>query len=72
MIMLECKKVAVNLTAMQEEQIVLIGFLTDLALHLERSTLNHSYGYGPAVERPNCCASLARNPDPCMQYAGSQ
>ena len=70
MIMLECQKVAVNLNTVQKVQIVLIGFLTDLALHLGRSTLDHSYGYGSAVDRPTCCASLIRNPDPFMQYAG--
>ncbi len=68
--MLECQKVAVDLNAVQEVQIVLIGFLANLALHLGRSTLNHSYGYGSAVDRPTCRASLARNPDPFMQYAG--
>jgi hypothetical protein len=41
----------------------LFGFRTNLALHFERSTLNHSYGYASAAGRPNCLASFALNPD---------
>ena len=41
----------------------LFGFRTNLALHFERSTLNHSYGYASSADRPNCLASFALNPE---------
>ena len=59
-----------EMTAMQELHFVLIGFPPNLASHLERSTLNHSYGYASAVDRPSRFASLTGIPDPFMQYAG--
>jgi len=43
---------------------------TLLASHFERSTLNHSYGYASAADRPNCLASFALNPESFMQYPG--
>jgi hypothetical protein len=46
----------------------LFGFRTNLASHFERSTLNHSYGYASAADRPNCLASFALNSD---KIAGS-
>ena len=60
----------IEMTAMQELHFVLIGFPPNLASQLERSTLNHSYGYAFAVDRSSCFASLAGIPDPFMQYAG--
>ena len=51
-------------------QFVLFGFRTNLALHLERSPLNHSYGYASADDRPSCFASFALIPESFMQYAG--
>jgi hypothetical protein len=48
----------------------LFGFTTILALQFERSTLNHSYGYAFAADRPNCLASFALIPEPFMQYPG--
>jgi hypothetical protein len=48
----------------------LFGFRTKLASHFERSTLNHSYGYASAADRPNCLASFALNPESFMQYPG--
>jgi hypothetical protein len=48
----------------------LFGFRPNLASHFERSTLNHSYGYASAADRPNCLASFALNPESFMQYPG--
>jgi hypothetical protein len=48
----------------------LFGFRTNLALHFERSTLNHSYGYASTVDRPNCLASFALKSESFMQYPG--
>jgi hypothetical protein len=48
----------------------LFGFRPNLALHFERSTLKHSYGYASAADRPNCLASFALNPESFMQYPG--
>ncbi len=59
-----------EMTVVQELHFVLIGFPPNLASHLERSTLKHSYGYAPAVDRPTCLASLTGIPDPFTQYAG--
>jgi len=59
-----------HLAAVPRLQSVLIGFLINLTSHLERSTLNHSYGYASAVDRPTCFVTLARKSDPFMQYAG--
>jgi hypothetical protein len=42
----------------------------NLASHLERSPLIHSYGYGSAGDRPTCLASLPLNSKSFMQYAG--
>jgi hypothetical protein len=51
-------------------QIVLIGFLKNLALHLGRSPSIHSYGYGFSGDSPSCLASFPRNSDSFMQLAG--
>ncbi len=59
-----------KMTYMQILQFVLIGLPPNLASHLERSTLNQSYCYVSAVDRPSCFASLTGIPDPFMQYAG--
>jgi len=48
----------------------LFGFRTNLASHFERSTLNHSYGYASAADRPNCLTSFALNSESFMQYPG--
>ena len=48
----------------------LFGFRTNLTSHFERSTLNHSYGYASAADRPNCLASFALNSESFMQYSG--
>jgi hypothetical protein len=39
-------------------QVVLFGFMSNLASHLERSPLIHSYGYESAGDRPICLARL--------------
>ena len=39
-------------------QLVLFGFMNNLASHLERSPLIHSYGYESAGDRPTCLARL--------------
>jgi len=51
-------------------QFVLFGFMNNLASHLERSPLIHSYGYESASDRPNCFASLPIKSKPFMQYTG--
>ncbi len=51
-------------------QFVLFGFMSNLASHLERSSLIHSYGYESAGDRPTCLASLPINTKSFMQYAG--
>ena len=42
----------------------------NLASHLERSPLIHSYGYESAGDRPTCFASLPLKSKSFMQYAG--
>ncbi len=39
----------------------LSSFWNNLAAHLERSPLNHSFGYGSAVDLPTCFANLPQN-----------
>ena len=39
-------------------QLVLFGFMNNLASHLERSPLIHSYGYESAGDRPTCFTRL--------------
>jgi len=51
-------------------QFVLFGFMTNLASHLERFPLIHSYGYESVGDRPTCFASLLINSKSFMQYAG--
>ena len=51
-------------------QFVLFGFMNNLASHLERSPLIHSYGYESADDRPTCFASLPLKFKSFMQYAG--
>ena len=51
-------------------QIVLFGFMNNLASHLERSPLIHSYGYESAGDRPTCLASLLLKSKSFMQYVG--
>jgi len=51
-------------------QIVLFGFMNNLASHLERSPLIHSYGYESAGDRPTCLASLLLKSKSFTQYAG--
>jgi len=51
-------------------QFVLFGFMSKLALHLERSPLIHSNGYESAGDRPICVASLPLKSKSFMQYAG--
>ncbi len=49
---------------------VLFEFRPNLALHLERSPLNHSDGYASAGDRPICLASFALLLEPFMKYTG--
>jgi len=42
----------------------------NLASHLERSPLIHSYGYESAGDRPTCFASLPLKSKSFMQYEG--
>jgi len=51
-------------------QFVLFGFMNNLASHLERFPLIHSYGYESAGDRPTCLASLPLKSKSFMQYAG--
>ena len=51
-------------------QFVLFGFMNNLASHLERSPLIHSYGYESAGDRPTCLASLPLKSKSFIQYAG--
>jgi hypothetical protein len=51
-------------------QYVLFGFRANLALHLERSPLSHSFGYDSAADRPSCFASYTLIPESFTQYAG--
>ena len=51
-------------------QIVLFGFMNNLASHLERSPLIHSYSYESAGDRPTCFARLPINSKSFMQNAG--
>jgi len=51
-------------------QFVLFGFMNNLASHLERSPLIHSYGYESTGNRSTCFASLPLKSKSFMQYAG--
>jgi len=51
-------------------QFALFGFMNNLASHLERSPLIHSYGYESAGDRPTCFASLPLKSKSFMQYPG--
>jgi hypothetical protein len=62
--------VKLNLMAFNLLQFVLFGFINNLASHLERSPLIHSYGYESAGDRPTCFASLPLKSKSFMQYAG--
>ena len=42
----------------------------NLAANLERSPLTHSYGYGPAGDRPTLFARFPLSFVPFMQYSG--
>ena len=42
----------------------------NLASHLERSPLIHSYGYESAVDRPTCMTSLPVKSKSFKQYVG--
>jgi hypothetical protein len=42
----------------------------NLAANLKRSPLNHSYGYGPAGDRPTLLARFPLSFVPFVQYAG--
>jgi hypothetical protein len=66
----DIKKVIPNLMAFNLLQFVLFGFMSNLASHLERSPLIHSYGYDSAGDRPTCIARLLINSKSFMQYAG--
>ncbi len=49
---------------------ILFEFRPKLALHLDRSPLNHGYGHAAAGDRPTCLASFALLLEPLMNYAG--
>jgi len=51
-------------------QFVLFGFTNNLASHLERSPLMHSYSYASVGDRPTCFASLPLKSKSFMQYPG--
>jgi hypothetical protein len=44
--------------------------MNNLASHLERSPLIHSYGHAPAGDRSACFAKLPLKFKSCGQYAG--
>jgi hypothetical protein len=52
------------------EGVSLIDETNNLASHLERSPLIHSYGYASAGDRPTCFASLSLKSKSFMQYEG--
>jgi hypothetical protein len=52
------------------EGVSLMDETNNLASHLERSPLIHSYGYASAGDRPTCFASLPTNSKSFTQYAG--
>ena len=52
------------------EGVSLMDETNNLASHLERYPLIHSYGYESAGDRPTCLASLPINSKSFMQYAG--
>jgi len=51
------------------EGVSLMDETSNLASHLERSPLIHSYGYESAGDRPTCLASLPLKSKSFMQYA---
>jgi hypothetical protein len=63
------QEVSQNLLVFKLLQFVLFGFMNNLASHLERSPLIHSYGYESAGDRPTCLASLPIKSKSFMQYA---
>jgi len=52
------------------EGVSLMDETNNLASHLERSPLIHSYGYESSGDRPTCLTSLSINSKSFMQYAG--
>ena len=52
------------------EGVSLMDETNNLASHLERYPLIHSYGYDSAGDRPTCLASLSLNSKSFMHYAG--
>ncbi len=48
-------------TLLLDFQSVLFGSWPTLAVHLGRSSLTHSYGYGSADDRPICCARVTQD-----------
>jgi hypothetical protein len=59
-----------NVCVVEWLRFVLFEFRPNLALHLERSPLKHSYGYASTGDRPSCLASYALLLEPFMKYAG--
>ena len=59
-----------NDNVMTRLQIVLFGFMNNMASHLERSPLIHSYGYVSAGDRPTCIASMPLKSKSFVQHAG--
>ena len=51
-------------------QFVLFALRPLAPLHFGRSPLNHSYGYAPAGDHPNCLAANALIPESFMKYPG--
>ena len=62
--------IAAILVLVPANQFVLFGFRLNLPLHLERSSLSHSYGYASAEDRPTCFGSFTLIPESVMQFAG--
>ena len=52
------------------EGVSLMDETNNLASHLERSPLIHSYGYESAGDRPTCLTSLPLKSKSFMHYAG--
>ena len=48
----------------EERHTVLFGFWNNLSSHPEPSSLNHSYGYASADDRPACVDKLTQQPNP--------
>ncbi len=59
----------INVMFSFQNNIFLFGFMKNLALHLERLTLNHSYCYAPAANRSTCLTRFPLNSKSFIKHA---